>query len=127
MKNINLKNILPHAIAVALFLLIAVVYCLPVFQGMVVSQHDMLGSKGMTQQSIEFYEKYGTYPLWTNSMFGGMPTFQILFAAKYNIGIGWMHNIFTLFLPSPASLFFLSSICFYILSQVLKLKPWIGI
>ena len=127
MKNINLKNIAPHAIAVLIFLVIAVVYCLPVFQGMVVSQHDMLGTRGMTQQSTEFFEKYGTYPLWTNSMFGGMPTFQILFAAKYNIGLLWMHNLFTLFLPSPASLFFLSCICFYILTQVLKLKPWIGI
>ena len=127
MKNINLKNILPHAIAVVLFLIIAVVYCLPVFQGMVVSQHDMLGTRGMTQQSFEFFEKHGYYPLWTNSMFGGMPTFQIIFAAKYNIGIFWMHSLFTLFLPSPASLFFLSCICFYILTQVLKLKPWIGI
>ena len=127
MKNFNFKNILPHAVAVVLFLLIAVVYCLPVFQGMVVSQHDMLGTRGMTQQSIGFFEKYGTYPLWTNSMFGGMPTFQILFAAKYNIGIFWMHSLFTLFLPSPASLFFLSCICFYILSQVLKLKPLVGI
>ncbi|MEO7769166.1 MAG: hypothetical protein ABIS01_17170, partial [Ferruginibacter sp.] len=127
MKNFKFKNILPHVIAVAIFLLIAVVYCLPVFQGMVVYQHDMLGTKGMTQQSIEFYEKYGTYPLWTNSMFGGMPTFQILFGGKYNIGIGWMNNLFTLFLPSPASLFFLSCICFYILTQVLRLKPWIGI
>ena len=127
MKNFNLKNILPHAIAVVIFLLIAVVYCLPVFQGMVVSQHDMLGTRGMTQQSFEYFEKYGTYPLWTNSMFGGMPTFQIIFGATYNIGIGWMHNLFTLFLPSPASLFFLSCISFYILSQVLKLKPWVGI
>ncbi|MCW3091376.1 MAG: YfhO family protein [Ferruginibacter sp.] len=127
MKNFNFKNILPHLIAVVIFLLIAVVYCLPVFQGMVVYQHDMLGTKGMTQQSIEFYDKYGYYPLWTNSMFGGMPAFQILFGAKYNIGIGWMHSLFTLFLPSPASLFFLSCITFYILTQVLKLKPWIGI
>jgi hypothetical protein len=127
MKNINFNKILPHAIAVVLFLLISVIYCLPVFQGMVVSQHDMLGTRGMTQQSIEFFEKYGTYPLWTNSMFSGMPTFQILFGAKYNIGLGWMHQLFTLFLPSPASLFFLSCVCFYILTQVLKLKPVIGI
>ena len=127
MKNIHFKNILPHAIAVFIFLIIAVVYCLPVFQGMVVSQHDMLGTRGMTQQSIEFFEKNGNYPLWTNAMFGGMPTFQILFAAKYNIGILWIHNLFTLFLPSPACLFFLSSICFYVLTQVMRLKPGIGI
>lgn len=121
------KNALPHAIAVLIFLIISVAYCLPVFQGMVVNQHDMLGTRGMTQQSIEFFEKYGRYPLWTNSMFGGMPTFQILIAAKYNIGILGLHQIFTLFLPSPASLFFLSCICFYILTQVVKLKPWVGI
>ena len=84
MKNFNFKNILPHLIAVLLFLVIAVVYCLPVFQGMVVSQHDMLGTRGMTQQSFEFYEKHGNYPLWTNSMFGGMPTFQIFFTAKHS-------------------------------------------
>ncbi|MEO6230453.1 MAG: YfhO family protein [Ferruginibacter sp.] len=127
MKPFNFNKILPHLVAVALFVVISVVYCLPVFQGMVVSQHDMLGTRGMTQQSIEFFEKYGTYPLWTNSMFSGMPTFQILFGAKYNIGIGWMHSLFTLFLPSPASLFFLSCICFYILTQVLKAKPVVGI
>ena len=127
MKNSIFKNALPHAIAVLIFLLISVAYCLPVFQGMVVSQQDMLGTRGMTQQSIEFFEKYGRYPLWTNSMFGGMPTFQILIAAKYNIGILSLHQLFTLFLPSPASLFFLSCICFYILTQVVKLKPWVGI
>ncbi len=127
MKSINVNKILPHGIAVGVFLLIAVIYCLPVFQGMVVYQHDMLGTRGMTQQSFDFYEKYGNYPLWTNSMFGGMPTFQIFFAAKYNIGIAWLHSLFTLGLPSPASLFFLSCVCFYILSQVLKLKPWVGI
>lgn len=121
------KNALPHASAVLIFLIITVAYCLPVFQGMVVNQHDMLGTRGMTQQSIEFFEKYGSYPLWTNSMFGGMPTFQILIAAKYNIGILGLHQLFTLFLPSPASLFFLSCICFYILTQVVKLKPWVGI
>ena len=127
MKNTMFKNALPHASAVLIFLIITVAYCLPVFQGMVVNQHDMLGTRGMTQQSIEFFEKYGSYPLWTNSMFGGMPTFQILIAAKYNIGILGLHQLFTLFLPSPASLFFLSCICFYILTQVVKLKPWVGI
>ena len=127
MKKINFKDFLPHIIAIAVFLLISIIYCLPLFQGMVVNQHDMIGTKGMTQQSIEFFEKYGRYPLWTNSMFSGMPTYQILFAAKYNIGIGWMHNIFTGFLPSVAGLFFLSCIGFYILSISLKLKPWVGI
>ena len=127
MKNINFQKILPHVLALGIFLIISVIYCLPVFQGLVVSQHDMLGTKGMTQQSFEFYEKYGHYPLWTNSMFSGMPTYQIVFAGKYNISLNWLHNLFTLFLPTPANLFFLSCVCFYILTQVLRLKPWVGI
>lgn len=127
MGKINFKAFLPHLIAIAIFYLISIIYCLPVFQSMVVYQHDMLGAKGMTQQSIEFFEKYGHYPLWTNSMFGGMPTFQILFGAKYNIGLIWLNNLFLGFLPSPAGLFFLSCICFYILSQILKLKRWVGV
>ena len=95
MKSTMFKIALPHAIAVLIFLVISIAYCLPVFQGMVVSQQDMLGTKGMTQQSFEFFEKYGRYPLWTNSMFGGMPTFQILIAAKFNIGILGLHQLFT--------------------------------
>ncbi len=126
--NKNLLNkALPHLVAFLIFLLISVIYCLPVFQGLVVNQHDMLGTRGMAQQSLEFQEKFGHLPLWTNSMYGGMPAFQILIGSKYNIGVGWFHNLFTCFLPYPAGLFFLSCICFYILSQVLRLKPWIGI
>ena len=49
MKNTMFKNALPHAIAVLIFLIISVAYCLPVFQGMVVNQHDMLGTRGMTR------------------------------------------------------------------------------
>lgn len=126
--NKNLFNkALPHLVAIFIFLIISVIYCLPVFQGLVVNQHDMLGTRGMAQQSVEFYEKYGHLPLWTNSMYSGMPAFQILIGSKYNIGLGWLHHLFTLYLPYPAGLFFLSCLCFYILSQVLRLKSWIGI
>ena len=127
MKKKMFKNALPHAIAVLIFLIISVAYCLPIFQGMVVSQHDMLGTRGMTQQSFEFFEKYGRYPLWTNSMFGGMPTFQIIFGGMFDTGVNYLHLLFTGFLPSPASLFFLSCFCFYLLTQVVNLKPWIGV
>lgn len=126
--NKNLLNkAMPHLIAIIIFLIVSVVYCLPIFQGLVVNQHDMLGTRGMVQQSLEFQEKYGHVPLWTNSLYSGMPAYQILIGPQYNIGIGWLHNLFTFFLPYPAGLFFLSCICFYILSQVLRLKPWVGI
>lgn len=127
MKNSLLKNALPHIAAIAIFYLVAIIYCSPALQGLILNQHDILGVKGMTQQSVEFYEKYGHYPLWTNALYSGMPAFQVFIAGKYNIGLGWLHHLFTGFLPYPAGLFFLSSLSFYILSRVLKIKPWIGI
>ena len=72
MKNLNFKKLLPHIVAVVIFLIVAVVYCKPALQGKVVSQHDVQGWRGMSQQSVEFKEKYGHYPLWTNSMFSVM-------------------------------------------------------
>ncbi|MFY7651659.1 MAG: YfhO family protein [Chitinophagaceae bacterium] len=119
MQQFEWNKIKPHVLAVGLFLIIACVYCLPALQGMMVNMHDVLGWKGMAQQSLEFREKYGHLPLWTNSMFGGMPTFQIAYEASNVISLGYLHYIFTLFLPEPVSIFFLASICFYLLAQVL--------
>ena len=102
------QRLTPHAIAIGIFFLVAVFYCLPAFQGMVVNSHDVASWKAMAQQSFEFKEKYGHFPLWTNSMFSGMPAFQIALESKYNITIAHLHHLFTLFLPNPAGLFFLS-------------------
>lgn len=121
------QRLSPHAIAIAIFFLISCIYCLPVFKGLVVAQHDVQGWKGMAQQSFEYKEKYGHFPLWTQSMFSGMPAFQIALESKYNITIAYLHHLFTLFLPSPAGLFFLSCIGFYILTQTLGVRSWIGI
>jgi len=77
MKSPFLKKLLPHLIAAGIFLLIAIVYCSPALQGKVVNQHDVLGWKGGAQQSFDFKEKYGHFPLWSNSMFGGMPGFTL--------------------------------------------------
>ena len=106
------QKLQPHAIAVAVFFVISCIYCAPAFKGMVVMQPDAEGWKGMAQQSIEYKEKYGTYPLWTNAIFGGMPAVQIAMESKHNITIAWLHYLFTMFLPEPAGLFFLACIGF---------------
>src|SRR4051812_30677863 len=96
------QKIRPHAVATGIFFIISCAYCLPAFKGLVVAQHDAIGWKGMAQQSLEFREKYGHYPLWTNSTFSGMPAFQIITGPVYNITIAYLHHVFTLFLPEPA-------------------------
>src|SRR5690242_10967753 len=127
MKNLNFKKLLPHLVAVVVFLIVAMVYCKPVLQGKVVSQHDIEGWRGMSQQSVEFNEKYGHYPLWTNSMFSGMPAYQIFLDARTHIQVGYIGNIITLGLPKPINFFFLACICFYFLCIVAGANPWVGI
>jgi Bacterial membrane protein YfhO len=124
-----LKKALPHLIAVAVFLIVAIVYCKPALEGKVLSQSDVMGWKGMAQQSVEYKEKYGHYPLWTESMFSGMPTYNILLGptTQITIGISYLSKLPTLGLPKPINFFFLACICFYFLTLVLGINPWVGI
>ena len=127
MNSSLLKRSLPHLVAVIVFLIVALVYCKPAIDGKVLNQSDVLGYKAMAQQSVEFKEKHGHYPLWTESMFSGMPAYNIAMSPTSNITIGYFNYVFTLGLPKPISFFFLACICFYILTQVLRISPWIGI
>lgn len=122
----DLKKLAPHLIAVVAFIIIALVYCKPVLEGKVVNQHDNLGWKGMAQQSFEYKEKYGRFPLWTNSMFGGMPAYQIAMDQDYPVSTQWMAAVFTLGLPKPANFFFLACVAFYLLCLVMRINPWIA-
>jgi hypothetical protein len=125
---LNWKKILPHVLAIAVFLIVAVIYCKPTIDGKVLNQHDTQGWKGMAQQSFEVKEKTGKFPLWTNSMFGGMPTFQIAMDGETNIGIGltYINKVFSFGLPIPISFFFLAALCFYILCLVGGANPWVA-
>jgi len=126
MKKGLFAKLLPHLIAVIIFLVVAVLYCKPALQGMVLNQHDITQWKGAIHQSEVYKEQNGTLPLWTNSMFSGMPTFQI--GGPSNNIVPWLvHGLLTLYLPAPIQFFFLACICFYFLCLALRLNPWIGI
>src|ERR1041385_2571451 len=71
-----LTSLLPHGVAVVIFLLVAVIYCKPVFQDKVLFQEDLLQWNAMARQSFQYKQTHGHFPLWTNSMFGGMPAYQ---------------------------------------------------
>ncbi|HWJ26273.1 MAG TPA: hypothetical protein VNS32_07000, partial [Flavisolibacter sp.] len=120
-------KLLPHIIAVAVFVIVAVIYCRPVLQGQVLNQSDITQWKGMSKSLFDYKEKHGHFPLWSNSMFSGMPAYQIAMEPEVKISPGIFHSLFTLGLPKPISFFFLACLCFYFLSQVLKINPYIGI
>jgi hypothetical protein len=122
-----LKKLLPHFIAILLFLIVAVIYCRPVLQGKVLQQHDVTQWKAMAQNSFVYKETHGRFPLWTNGMFSGMPAYQIAIDSKNPISPGILYYVLTLGLPKPISFFFLACVCFYFLSQVLRVNPYIGI
>ena len=81
----------------------------------------------MAQQSFEYKDKYGRFPLWTNSMFSGMPAYQIAMDQDYPVGLGWLSYFFTLGLPKPINFFYLACFAFYLLALSLSWNRWIGI
>ena len=126
LKNF-IKTALPHLIAVAIFAIVAIIYCKPALEGKVLQQSDITQFKGMAQDALQYREQYGHTPLWTNSMFGGMPTYQITGVVGYAYSIGILDRVFSLNLPEPISLFFLACISFYFLAQVLGFNSIISI
>ena len=129
MKQINFKQVLPHLVAVVIFLLLSVVLNKPALEGKVVQQTDVIQWKAMAQQSFEYKEKYGHFPKWTNSMMSGMPTYQIALGPKspMNINMTYVQDILTLGFPKPVFYLFIAALCFYLLCIVVGVNPWISI
>ncbi|MDG2464619.1 MAG: YfhO family protein [Crocinitomicaceae bacterium] len=115
-----------HFIAVALFLITAVVYFSPQFDGYGLKQHDIKEFKGMSNEIVHHREKTGEEPLWTNSMFGGMPATQISVVHSGNIFNNAVIALIKMF-SAPAGIFILHLIGFYIMALLLRIKPIIGI
>lgn len=125
MKNEWLKKAIPHVIAVAIFLLVSVIFCKPVLDGNVLSQHDIVGWKGSAQNAYDVKEKTGQFPLWNTNVFSGMPNYQIMLSGKSILPD--LNRIIGLGLPKPINFFFIACICFYILCIAMGLNPFIGI
>ena len=124
MNHPLLKKILPHVIAVVVFLVISALFCKPVLEGNVLNQHDNIGWKGMAQNAFEYKEKNGHYPLWNPNLFSGMPNYQVAIEGK-----SVMPNIvkiMSLWTPKPINFFFLACVCFYILCLTLRVNPIVG-
>ncbi|MGZ8518527.1 MAG: YfhO family protein, partial [Chitinophagaceae bacterium] len=125
MKNTLVKKIVPHVIALLIFLIVSVLFCKPVLEGNVLNQHDVLGWKGMAQNAFDYKEKHGHFPLWNSNAFSGMPNYQIAMEGKS--ALPDLNKIFSLGLPDPIHYFFIACVCFYILCLSLGLRPIIGI
>ncbi|NIG55289.1 YfhO family protein [Chitinophaga sp. Cy-1792] len=126
MKQNWLKAILPHLAAIGIFLILATVYCSPVMEGKVVNQSDMMNVQGMAKEAKDYYERTGDIPLWSNSMFGGMPTYVVYTGPNAN-KLAIVNRAVCLFLPDPINMLFLAMACMYLLACVLNIRYWIRI
>lgn len=126
MKNISFKTVLPHLTAIVLFLTIAIIYFSPIFQGKKLLQSDIVHFQGISKEILDYRNNTGKEALWTNSLFGGMPAYQI--SVKYTANlIAYLDKIFTLGLPLPVNYIFLYFLGFYIFLLVMGVNPWLSI
>lgn len=77
MKKIDWKKLLPYVVAIAVFAGFALAYCSPLLDGKVLQAGDVNNWKGAAQEALSYHKATGETTWWTNSMFGGMPTFQV--------------------------------------------------
>src|SRR5690606_29715032 len=88
-------------------------------------QSDVMQARGSQKEIFDFRAKDGTTPLWTNSMFGGMPTYQIWYDHASNITTHIGPAIRAIF-PPPADVLLMFLIGGYFLFSVLKIRPWLA-
>jgi hypothetical protein len=117
----QIQKLYPHLLAIVGFIFIALIYFLPVLQGKKIYQSDIVQYTAMAKEQNDFRASDHAEPYWTNSSFGGMPTYQM--GAKYpNDFIGKLDDVLR-FLPRPADYLFLYFLGFYGLLLVLKIDP----
>ena len=122
----SLKKFLPYIAALVLFAVLTLIYFKPLLSGKEISQHDIMQSKGMAKEIADFREKEHSEPLWTNSMFSGMPAYQVstLYPGNW---LGTLDKAFKLFLPHPSGYIFLCFAGFFILLLCLEVEPWLAL
>ncbi|MDD4576118.1 MAG: hypothetical protein PHI36_06800 [Bacteroidales bacterium] len=127
MKNKFGKKTLYHAMAIAIFLAISFAYFNPVLQNKELVQSDMINVEGMAKELKDHQEKTGEYAQWTNSMFGGMPAYQIYSAPPSNIYFYLGQTVQKPFPYMSLAIILMSLISFYILLSILGVSPWLSI
>ena len=117
----------PHIIAIAIFHAVFALYFHPQFDGKVVEQRDIMQGKGMIKEAMDYHEATGEHTLWTNAMFGGMPTYQISSPQNSNLIRKYIEPAMQLFMKAPLSWFFVAALSFYILMLVLGVNQWVSV
>ncbi|MBK7966345.1 MAG: hypothetical protein IPK10_14395 [Bacteroidetes bacterium] len=114
MKTTLIKQLQPHLIAIGIFLLISFVYFSPALSGKALKQGDIAQWTGMQKEIADYRASHSDEPLWTGSMFSGMPAYQISVLYPSNL-VQYVNKLMWLWMPNPINLLFLAMLGFYLL------------
>ena len=128
--KIDWKKILPYAVAIVAFVVVAMIYCAPLLEGKVLVQGDTNNWKGAAQEALSFYDEHGYSPWWTNSMFSGMPTYQITgklqtsatYKVMETIARGGLNGDWAIM-----GIIFAYFFGFFLMLSCFKVNPWLSI
>jgi hypothetical protein len=121
----KIKPFLPHLIAVLIFTVVSFAYFYPVLEGKVLKANDSTVSKINSKEIQDFREKNGREPLWTSSIFSGMPAYLI--STKYPGNLVKHADTILRIFKMPVSVLFLSMVGFYILLLIFGVNQWLAI
>ena len=124
------KKILPYVVAIVAFVAVAMIYCAPILEGKVLVQGDVNNWKGAAQEARTFYDENGTRTWWTNSMFGGMPTYQITGSLPSGEVRNGMAKIAHLGMEGgweAIGIIFAYFFGFFLMLRCFKVNPWLSI
>ena len=124
--KLSIKSLLPHLVALVLFVVLPSIYFSPLYDGYALKQSDIRQFQGMSKEIFDYKLTHdGQQPSWTNAMFSGMPAYKISADQSAN----WLtkaDQLIKLGLPRPVGILFISMLGFYILGLCLRINPWLA-
>ena len=114
--------------SIAVMAIVAFAYFYPDdIDGRVLQQHDMRQGMANGHETQLYQESSGEASRWTNSLFGGMPTFQISPSYPSNSLFDWINTVMGLGLPTPANLLMMMMLGFFILLMAMKMRWYVAL
>ncbi|MDR2084273.1 MAG: YfhO family protein [Bacteroidales bacterium] len=127
MKKNLFKELLPYIAGLVIFILLAIIYCKPMLEGKVINQTDIKNWEGSAHEALDFKERTGEATYWTNSLFSGMPTYQITMRTPANMLLLKISDFLHLFFPSALGLIMGYFIGFFIMLRAFGVNKWMSI
>ncbi|HTF21482.1 MAG TPA: hypothetical protein VK658_25565, partial [Chryseolinea sp.] len=128
MKKINFtQQVLPHLLAIGIFLIITIIFFNPVFfENKALNQGDITQWEGSSKSMRDYRDNTGEEALWSENMFSGMPGYLIN-VQWGNVTVGYLKKILSFNLPHPICNIYLALLCYYVMLLAFGVRPYLAI